>query len=96
MNIKKKVYKILLIFFWAAFYLLGCLLAPFGTYDPHTGLSCILFFLSILSVFVLSIYEYRIDERSKPFVKYALDLLNLAAYLPNVVAYIQIWIALTR
>lgn len=93
-TMSKRGFRILLLILWAAFYVLGIIFAPFVTYTPRTGLSCIFFFLSVLSVLGLSLYEHKIDEQPKPLSKYFLK--NWLAYLSNAAAYVLILIALSR
>ena len=96
MKIKVNVYKIFLIILWGVFHLLGCLFSPFGTYNPRIGLCCVLFFLSMLSIFILCVYEYRLEGQPKSFFKHALSLTYWLAYLPNLFSFVLTWIALKR
>ena len=90
----KKIIKCILICFWAVLYLFGCLQAPFATSTPRIGLSCALFFLSFLSILVLSIYEYRTAEQPKLLLKHIVK--DWMAYLSNATAYVLILIGLRR
>lgn len=86
----KKTYKVVGVSCWGIFYVLGLMFAPFVTPNPRTMLSCILFFISCLSLVLLNIWEYKSSEQNSPFYKFIMKY--WMAYLANISAYIRIFI----